>query len=346
VPELRRILDLAKRAMAAQDEVCVATVVGIEGSAYRRPGARMILTRSGERAGTVSGGCLEGEIVRKAWWLTENGAAIQRYSSFFDDDGDMPYGLGCGGTVIVLLERGEPAVRTLHALRSTIEERRPWVVVTDTSAETPGTVLLLNDAGEIAWRRASVGNAAEIAADALNARSSRSVANFFFEYLAPPPSVFVFGAGDDAKPLVEFMAELDWHVTVADGRAQMIRPDRFPQAASVIGLDAALGAAAQADAAVVMTHSYDQDRQILRALLPLHLKYVGILGPRRRTERLAGEIAPALGLTADDCMARLHSPVGLDLGGHTPAAVALSVTAEVQAVLSGRGAKKPSPVHA
>jgi xanthine dehydrogenase accessory factor len=346
VPELRRILDLAKRAMAAQDEVCVATVVGIEGSAYRRPGARMILTRSGERAGTVSGGCLEGEIVRKAWWLTENGAAIQRYSSFFDDDGDMPYGLGCGGTVIVLLERGEPAVRTLHALRSTIEERRPWVVVTDTSAETPGTVLLLNDAGEIAWRRASVGNAAEIAADALNARSSRSVANFFVEYLAPPPSVFVFGAGDDAKLLVDFMAELDWHVTVADGRAQMIRPDRFPQAASVIGLDAALGAAAQADAAVVMTHSYDQDRQILRALLPLHLKYVGILGPRRRTERLAGEIAPALGLTADDCMARLHSPVGLDLGGHTPAAVALSVTAEVQAVLSGRGAKKPSPVHA
>jgi len=346
VPELRRILDLAKRAMTAQDEVCVATVVGIEGSAYRRPGARMILTRSGERAGTVSGGCLEGEIVRKAWWLTENGAAIQRYSSFFDDDGDMPYGLGCGGTVSVLLERGEPAVRTLHALRSTIEERRPWVVVTDTSAETPGTVLLLNDAGEIAWHRASLGKAAEIAADALNARASRTVANLFVEYLAPPPSVFVFGAGDDAKPLVEFMAELDWHVTVADGRAQMIRADRFPQAARVIGLDTALGAAPQADAAVVMTHSYDQDRQILRALLPLDLKYVGILGPRRRTERLTGEIAPALGRTADDCMARLRSPVGLDLGGHTPAAVALSVTAEVQAVLSGRGAKKPSPVHA
>lgn len=345
MPELRRILELAKRAMTAQDEVCVATVVGIEGSAYRRPGARMILTRSGERAGTVSGGCLEGEIVRKAWWLTENGAAIQRYSSFFDDDGDMPYGLGCGGTVIVLLERGEPAIHTLHALRSTVEERRPWVVVTDTSAQTPGTVLLLNDAGEIAWRRASLGNAAEIAADALNARSSRTIGNLFVEYLAPPPSVFIFGAGDDAKPLVEFMAEMDWHVTVADGRAQMIRRDRFPQAARVIGLDAALGAAAQADAAVVMTHSYDQDRQILRALLPLDLKYLGILGPRRRTERLTGEIAPALGHTADDCMARLHSPVGLDLGGHTPAAVALSVTAEVQAVLSGRAAKKPSPVH-
>ena len=345
MPELRRILDLAKRAVAAQDEVCVATVVGIEGSAYRRPGARMVLTRSGERAGTVSGGCLEGEIVRKAWWLTENGAAIQRYSSFFDDDGDMPYGLGCGGTVIVLLERGEPAVRTLDALRSTVEERRAWVVVTDTSAEMPGTVLLLNDAGEIAWRRESVGNAAELAADALQARTSRTIGNLFIEYLAPPPSVFVFGAGDDAKPLVEFMAEMDWHVTIADGRAQLIHPDRFPQAAGVIGLDAALAEASKVDAAVVMTHSYDQDRQILRALLPLDLKYLGILGPRRRTERLTGEIAPDLGFTADDCMARLHSPVGLDLGGHTPAAVALSIAAEVHAVLSGRGAQKTSPVH-
>ena len=345
--ELRRILDLAKRARAAHEEVCVATVVGIEGSAYRRPGARMVLTRSGERAGTVSGGCLEGEIVRKAWWLTEKGAVIQRYSSFFDDDGDMPYGLGCGGTVIVLLERGEAAARTLDAVRSSVEERHPWVVVTDTTAETPGTVLILNDAGEIAWQREGCGDeATELAAEVLKARASRTAGNLYIEYLAPPPAVLVFGAGDDVKPLVEFMAELDWHVTVADGRAQLIRPDRFPQAAAVIGLDAALTEAKQADAAVIMTHSYEQDRQILRALLPLDWKYLGILGPRLRTDRLVGEIAPALGLSPEHCISRLHSPVGLDLGGHTPAAIALSIAAEVQAVLSGRGAKKPTLVHA
>ncbi len=95
--ELRRILDLAKRAAAAKEEICLATVVAVEGSAYRRPGARMLLTSSGQRAGTVSGGCLEAEIAKKAWWLTERGPTLQRYSSFFDDDGDMPYGLGCGG---------------------------------------------------------------------------------------------------------------------------------------------------------------------------------------------------------------------------------------------------------
>src|SRR5579859_2266340 len=342
MPELKRILELTNRASDAHEEVCLATVAGVEGSAYRRPGARMVLTRSGLRAGTVSGGCLEGEIAKKAWWLTERGAAIQRYSSFFDDDGDMPYGLGCGGTVVVLLERGEPAARTLEALRASVGERRPGVVAIDTSEETPGTVLIMNDAGEIAWQREGSGDGAKLADEVRSAKASRQAGRFFVQYLAPPPALVIFGAGDDAKPLVEFMAELDWHVTVADGRSQLVRAERFPQAAGVEGLEAGLRQAAAADVAVIMTHSYDQDRQILRALLPTELKYLGILGPRQRTERLAGEIAPGLGCKAGDCIARLHSPVGLDLGGHSPAAIALSIAAELQAVLSGRETKKPS----
>lgn len=342
MPELRRIIALAKRAREAREEVCVATVVGVEGSAYRRPGARMVLTRSGHRAGTVSGGCLEGEIAKKAWWLTEKGPAIQRYSSFFDDDGDMPYGLGCGGTVIVLLERGEPAARTLEALRTSLEERRGSVVVADTGADTPGTVLIMSDAGQIAWQRPGSEEAAKLADEVRGAKASRQVGNFYIQYLAPPPSLVVFGAGDDAKPLVNFMAELDWHVIVADGRSQLVRAERFPEAAAVVGLEAGLGEAACADAAVIMTHSYEQDRQILGRLLEADLKYLGILGPRQRTERLGGEIVPGLSRTAVECLARLHSPVGLDLGGHTPAAIALSIAAELQAVVSGRGAKKPA----
>jgi xanthine/CO dehydrogenase XdhC/CoxF family maturation factor len=98
-----------------------------------------------------------------------------------------------------------------------------------------------------------------------------------------------------------------------------------------------------------MTHSYEQDRRILRALLSTEMKYVGVLGPRRRTERLLGEIAPDLGLTLEECMARLHTPVGLDLGGHSPAAIALAIAAELQAVFAGREARKLSsaqPIHA
>lgn len=344
--ELRRILDLAKRAAAAKEEICLATVVAVEGSAYRRPGARMLLTASGQRAGTVSGGCLEAEIAKKAWWLTERGPTLQRYSSFFDDDGDMPYGLGCGGTVIVLLERGEPAAQCLEALRRSVEDRTPSVIVSSTDPQSPGTLLILDHANSIVWQRDPTPTVAHLADDVLHTGKSAHTENRFVERVAPPPALILFGAGDDAQPLVEFTASLGWHVTVADDRSNLARPERFPQAAAVQNLDAALALAGPATAAVLMSHSYEQDRKVLRALLAKEMKYIGVLGPRVRTERLVSEIAPTLestpALTPADCMARLHSPVGLDLGGHSPASIALSIAAELQAIFAGREARKPS----
>src|ERR1700759_1320966 len=101
--ELQQIIALWRAAKARQEGVCLATVVRVEGSSYRKPGARMLLTRSGQRAGTISGGCLEAEVMKKAWWLiSENSSTIQSYSSFFDNDSPVPYGLGCGGTVHIL----------------------------------------------------------------------------------------------------------------------------------------------------------------------------------------------------------------------------------------------------
>lgn len=347
--ELRKILDLWKGALAAGDEVCLATVAGIEGSAYRRPGARMLLTSSGQRAGTVSGGCLEAEIAKKAWWLTESGASVQRYSSFFDDDGDVPYGLGCGGTVVVLLERGQAAAQSLEALRRSAEERTPSVIVSNTAPDAAGTVLVLDGAGTAVYARETGGEVMSAAREALETRRSRHVGDLFAEYVAPPASLVIFGAGDDTLPLVEFAATLGWHVTVADGRSQLARAERFPGAARVSGLDAALVGLDRGDAAVIMTHSYEQDGTILRALLGRDLQYIGVLGPRRRTERLVQEIAGELGTTVDVAMARLHTPVGLDLGGHAPAPIALSIVAELQAVFAGRTARPfaaEEPLHA
>ncbi|MFP5230698.1 MAG: XdhC family protein [Acidobacteriota bacterium] len=346
--ELHRILDLYRRATAAESELCLATVVAVEGSAYRRPGARMLLTSSGQRAGTVSGGCLEAEIVKKAWWLTENGPVIQRYSSFFDDDGDMPYGLGCGGTVYVLLERGDPAARSLEALRRSVEERTGSVVVTSLNPESPGTTLILNAAGEPLYSRNANPEMLALAQEVLRTGHSIHTVGCFVESIAPPPAVLLFGAGDDAQPLVEITASLGWHITVADDRSNLARPERFPRAAAVQDLEAALARIGPETAAVLMSHSYEQDRKVLRVLLAQKLKYVGALGPRARTERLIGELAPALELTPAECMARLHTPVGLDLGGHSPASIALSIAAELQAVFAGRDVRKPCspPVHA
>lgn len=337
--ELRKILELWKRASAAGEEVCVATVAAVEGSSYRRPGARMVLTAGGQRAGTISGGCLEAEVAKKAWWLTERGAAVQRYSSFFDDEGDMPYGLGCGGAIRVLLEKGAGAQQAMGALRRSVEERTAQVVVARVDGK-PGTELIVDERGREVWSHAANGTARALAAKALSRRASQGQPDYFAEYMAPPPALFVFGAGDDAQPLVQLAWELDWHVTVADGRSHLARAERFPQAAAVKGMAEAVTEPGAQDAAVIMTHSYEQDREILRALLGRELRYLGVLGPRRRTEHLVQAIAPELGWSAEECLARLRAPVGLDLGGHAPGAIALSIAAEVQAVFSGVGAVK------
>ncbi len=345
--ELKKILDLWKRATAAHEEVCLATVVGVEGSAYRRPGARMLLTSSGLRAGTISGGCLEAEVARKAWWLTAQGPSIQRYSSFFDDDGDLPYGLGCGGTVLVLLERGQGAGQVLETLRRSVKERTASVVITRTETDAPGTTLILDYGGRALFERGSDDRLEALGREAVQARESTRVEGYFIEYIAPPPAVFIFGAGDDAQPLVEFGATLSWHVTVADGRSQLARRERFPLAASVEVLDQVPTVGSE-DAAVIMTHSYEQDRKLLGLLLLQEIKYLGILGPRRRTERLAAEVAPEVGLSVEEIMSRLHTPVGLDLGGHSPAAIALSIAAELQAVFAGKPVRRidaAPPVH-
>lgn len=344
--ELRKILETWKRASAAGEDVCVATVVAVEGSSYRRPGARMALTASGQRAGTISGGCLEAEVAKKAWWLTERGAAVQRYSSFFDDEGDMPYGLGCGGAIVVLMERGDAAKQALEALRRSVEEGTAQAAVANIGSR-PGTRLIVDEAGREVWAREADETVRAVAQKALSARASQWEGDLFAEYIAPPPAVFVFGAGDDAQPLVQLAWELDWQATVADGRANLARAERFPQAAAVKPLAEALKEPGARDAAVIMTHSYEQDREILRALLGRELRYLGILGPRRRTEHLVKAVAPGLELSAEECLARLHSPVGLDLGGHAPGAIALSIAAELQAVFAGVAARKASaPVSA
>lgn len=355
--ELQQIVALWRAAKAQQEEVCLATVVRVEGSSYRKPGARMLLTRGGRRAGTISSGCLEAEVSQKAWWLTENGPAIQRYSSFFDDDSPAPYGLGCGGTVYVLLERGPAAHAVLNTLEQSLAARSHFVIITDT--HQPATIFAHPSSGETLFAQydeAAASAMESLARRALQQRCSFYAShpaetgdptladpNLFVEYLAPPIALTIFGAGDDAKPLADFAHQLGWHVTIADGRSHLARAERFPSADRLVVLDydnpatrhsLALGTD---DAAVLLTHSYEQDRALLRELLPRTPKYLGILGPRQRTERLITEIAPQLGLSPEECVSRLHAPIGFDIGAHTPESIALSIVTEIFAVLNNRG---------
>jgi xanthine dehydrogenase accessory factor len=350
--ELRQIVALWRTARVQQEEICLATVVRVEGSSYRKPGARMLLTRGGQRAGTISGGCLEAEVVKKAWWLTENGPTLQRYSSFFDDDSPAPYGLGCGGVVHILIERGAAAHATLNALEQSFSARTPFVIVTDTNQ--PATLLVqpISGDGLLSVNDETAASSLKgFVSEAFQQKHSRYAtlgndseeANLFVEYLAPPTALTIFGAGDDARPLAEFAHKLGWHVTIADGRSHLARAERFPTADHFAVLDYSVPNPLRAlpigvgDAAVLLTHSYEQDQSLLRELLTgTDLRYLGVLGPRQRTQHLIAQIAPMIGLSPEDCMARLHAPVGFDIGAHTPESIALSIITEIFAVSNGR----------
>ena len=169
----------------------------------------------------------------------------------------------------------------------------------------------------------------------------------FVERLSPPQRVFILGAGDDAKPLVSMGSLLGWTMNVLDGRAQLARPERFPEAERVETIHSPtsdLQGVERKDAVVLMTHSYEQDRDLLAAVLPMRPSYLGLLGGRHRTSLLISEVAEKLGWSTTECCAHMHAPVGLDLGGDGPELIALAVIAEVQAARMGRlgGSRKLS----
>jgi xanthine dehydrogenase accessory factor len=404
--ENSQILALWHKAQARGESVCLATVVHVQGSSYRKPGARMLVTAGGERAGTISGGCLEGEVSRKAWWLTRTGPSVQQYRSSFEEDGDgqvgdladIPWGLGCGGTLWLLLQRDPTPV--LQAIETATRDGIGAVIVSSVEPATKqqtGTALVLSAGTPNASANDSRDFLTAAAHQVLQSRrhtlldveGHRFLANarnqaeqepgqdqvpaWFVEYLAPPPRLTIFGAGDDAQPIAHFAAALGWRVAVADGRAHLLRPERFPEAAELRLLQYVLTEAVAADGitacsiaaggaaspgaapgseipavspgvtdgelAVLLTHSFAQDRALLAALLPDvpgRTPYLGILGPLHRTERLLQDVAPRLGLTIEACLARLHAPIGLNLGAREPAAIALAIVAELQATLTGR----------
>ncbi len=354
--ELQEIVAAWETLRAEPGEALLATVVAVSGSTYRRPGARMLLTPEGWAAGSISGGCLEGDILKKAWWRTQNGPAIVTYDSTDEDDIVWGFGLGCNGVVQVLLERVSPAAPgPLDLLRGVLARRRPGVVATAVGADTPaaraGTRLLLHPDGSVESQFTDSTLAERVrrdAATALQSGDSRTEVytqgagrvTAFLEVVQPPLPLIIFGAGHDALPLVRIAKEVGWHVTVIDTRSAQSRPERFPQADVVLACPP--GAVAQhvpldaRTAAVVMTHNYPDDRRVLQTLLASPAGYIGQLGPRARTERLLAELQDGGFAVTEAHTGRLHGPVGLDLGADNPEEIALAIIAEIQAFSAGR----------
>ncbi len=312
--------------IGAQDAV-LATVVRVRGSAYRRAGARMLLLPDGRRIGAISGGCLERDLCRKAWWLTsDDEPSLRVYDTTSEEDAVRAFGLGCNGVVDVLLERVSRASArgTLDFLKHLRASNQPGVVVH----------LIRDPAGGAAKRFFStVEEAAHDpqAVETFLTGESRFVSDdtfaAFYEYVAPPTDIVIFGAGYDAVPLARFARALGWRVTLADAHPANAAV-RFPGFSGVVPFEDA--PVSERSVVVLMTHNYENDRDLLRRLLPAGPRYLGILGPRHRTEHLFAD----LGISSD--WESVHAPVGLDIGGDSPEAIALSIVAEIQAVLAGR----------
>jgi xanthine dehydrogenase accessory factor len=336
------------RMMAAWKDtggVCVlATVVGTRGSSYRSPGARMLILPDGARIGAVSGGCLEGELCRRAhWWTSESPAVLKTFDTSTQDDNEG-FGLGCGGGIDLLLERLPSEATATHPLlaQQRVTESREAAALAVVLEATASSGLRVGErfAREDVQRYPEIGALLERAVEigysftAELREGALAGCRLFFESLTPPVQMLVCGAGMDAQPVVAQAAALGWSVVVLDQRADFARAARFPEAARVI---AAKDAAALSDlrldtrtAAIVMSHSFAQDTFFLESLLAQPLGYLGILGSRRRTLDLLARLG------RDAMPPELHAPAGLDIGAETPEQIALSILSEVQATFAGR----------
>ena len=359
--ELQEIIKASRELHQKGAAAVLATIVNVHGSTYRRPGARMLISREGRTFGLISGGCLEGDIFKRAQHTFETGQSdLISYDTRSPDDLLWGFGLGCTGLIEVLLERiPAPDGRNYLAfLERTVSTRQKCSVATilDSPPETglsPGAHLLLDQEGvrEIPEMDATL--SASILADcrALLAEggtrnSSYALASgelkVFIEAIPVPPRLLIFGAGADAVPLIRFAKELGWNAVLIDNRPAYLNRDFFPDADGMFLADPGTlphnVALEQGDLAVVMTHNYHHDLAIVRRLLPSPITYIGLLGPKSKSTMLLSALAGEGEAPTPAQLARLYTPVGIDIGAESPEKIALAIISEMQGAITGRSA--------
>lgn len=379
--ETRAIIEAFDAARARGERCALATVVSVEGSAYRRPGARMLVCESGASTGTISAGCLERDVAEHARGVIEsNETKLAEYDTTSTSD-EMAWGLGlgCNGTVRVLVEPLTAQSIYIAALRRTLAASSNVVpvipiIVATVFRHSPsraahvliGSRLCFNEDEEILCDISNGELAAMIERDARAAMREEMSGNrvyetesgtteVFIETIMPPVSLIIFGAGHDALSIVEMARGLGWHTEIVDLHARPITRERFANAGRVT-LARSESIAEQVrvtsrSLTLVMTHDYTHDRETLKHLLASPAQYIGVMGPKKRLARMLEELAESdsrFELEETD-RARLYAPVGLDIGASTPPEIALSIIAEMRAVVAGReGAHlrhRHAPIH-
>ena len=366
--EIRKILERYRQIDFTERKVALATVVRVEGSSYRRAGAKMLISDDGRWEGAISGGCLEGDALRKARQVMLNGRPmVVTYDTMDDDANSLGVGLGCNGIIDVFIEPIAPenpqnGTHSIDLWQTDVTHRRAFV---------EAKIIRAPDGynGPLRWRLleesidgqlftlqlfADMRQAEATGKPALNSYAAESgEVQVFIEPVRPEIELVVFGGGYDVPPLVQMAKTLGWHVTVTEDCVAHVAPKRFPGADEVRLMNRHRileeTTVSPRTAAVLMSHGYKYDKAVLEQLLHTEAGYVGMLGPRKRFEKMLAEWESE-GKTFDETrLAAVHSPIGLDIGAEPPDEIALAILSEIQARFTDRPGTslhlKQGPIH-
>ncbi len=367
--ELRDIINSFELAQAEGKRAALATVVHIEGSSYRQPGARMLVTEDGMLTGAISGGCLEGDALRKALLVIANNAPmLVTYDTNDEDDATIGIGLGCNGIIQILIEpineqehnnpialirhllnhRANAVLATIFSLenRKSKEAGTKFLLQQNQQRFFPVNDLLLNDLNGGALDAMKAGH---LLISSLRYENHRAL----FSMVQPALSVVIVGGGNDVAPVVSISYTLGWDTTVIDGRRNYATRARFPKATNLLTAKPAEAISQlridERTVFLLMTHNYNYDYALLKKLVNTSTPYIGILGPRKKTDRMLRELKDE-GVSLDDLqLQRIFGPTGLDTGAENAEEIALSICAEINAMMNGRAGtslrKKDGPIH-
>jgi xanthine dehydrogenase accessory factor len=361
--EIVAIIKAYQQATASGKKTALATVVHVEGSSYRRPGARMLITEDAELTGSISGGCLEGDAFRKALHVILSGKPmLVTYDTADDDDAKFGMGLGCQGVIQVLIEplQGERGEAIVDLLKKATTSRQKSVLLTlfsiqDKRAPQYGSCFLLTEQeeafGAIQMLDTTIVRSELKQVMDLKKSSFRKYENeaaeiiAFAEFVQPPVSLVIIGAGNDVIPLVKMAEILGWQSTVIDGRPMYASKERFPMPSCMVvhaKADHLLEHITIDDRTVfvLMSHNYNYDLAILKSLLNKEVLYIGVLGPHKKMKMMMDELAGEGIVLSKKQLDAIHGPVGLNIGAETAEEIAISIIAEIQSKLTASNAEQ------
>ena len=371
--EIKEILKAYDSARQNNEKTALATVVKVDGSSYRQPGARMLITENGVLTGAISGGCLEGDALKKAQMVIfQQRALLVTYDTTDDDDAKFGIGLGCNGIIHILIEPIDESYENnpIQLLKSCVKNRESKVLVTlfdikNKRTDQHGTILLFQEEA-MTYSKHYNHLEAEIKAFVLNEAttvlaSNKSIilpiknSNYtaFVECMLPAIKLNLLGAGNDVIPLVKLAKVMGWEITIADGRSDLVTATRFPEASELlIGKGEEIVDQLKVDnktAVVLMTHNFHYDLAILEGLYPYKCPYIGVLGPKKKLLKLIDQLqSHGIAIQKKD-VELIFGPMGLDIGAESPEEIALSIMSEIKAVMSGNKGgylkSKNGPIH-